>query len=395
MIEAREERKRRGGPLAMLAVLAIAWIGGRALLWESPFAANPLGLPDPMEFLAEAEAKPQSEDSGSPAGAQKSEAGDHSAQIARYLSVGHGGVLAPVGSGGSDTIDRESPFAVHPQVAAGHQLLWLAALGYMPMPRAVEEAARTNGTQFASTASTQENPPPFGAPVFAGGEQKFDSWSLDAWAFWREGSNAAPISQGRVPIYGASQVGAALRYRFAPRTGLDPMLYTRAYRALVSNGETEVAAGIAARPVAALPVRAYAELRYTDNRFGSEVRPAAFAVTELPTASLPLGLSAEAYAQAGFVGGDDPTPFADGQVILRREVAQFDLASTRPARLSVGAGAWGGAQEDAARLDLGPTLRLDLSIGQVPARISVDWREQVAGDAAPASGVAATVSTRF
>jgi hypothetical protein len=64
-------------------------------------------------------------------------------------------------------------------------------------------------------------------------------------------------------------------------------------------------------------------------------------------------------------------------------------------RLSFGGAAWGGAQKDASRFDIGPTLRLDLSVGEVPARISVDWRERVAGDAAPESGVAATVSTRF
>ena len=66
-----------------------------------------------------------------------------------------------------------------------------------------------------------------------------------------------------------------------------------------------------------------------------------------------------------------------------------------PMRLSLGAGSWGGIQRDASRLDVGPTLRLDLTVGEVPARVSVDWRERVAGDAAPESGVAATLSTRF
>jgi hypothetical protein len=40
-------------------------------------------------------------------------------------------------------------------------------------------------------------------------------------------------------------------------------------------------------------------------------------------------------------------------------------------------------------------MRVDLTIGEVPARISLDWRERVAGDAAPDSGIAATISTRF
>lgn len=144
-----------------------------------------------------------------------------------------------------------------------------------------------------------------------------------------------------------------------------------------------------------MPVRAQAEVRVTDNRFNTEVRPAAYLVTELGQQSLPGGLVAEAYGQGGWVGGDNATAFADGQLAVTREMVQFDLADGKPARFSIGAGAWGGAQKDATRIDLGPTMRLDLTIGKVPARLSVDWREQVAGDAAPGSGIAATLSTRF
>ena len=64
-------------------------------------------------------------------------------------------------------------------------------------------------------------------------------------------------------------------------------------------------------------------------------------------------------------------------------------------RLSLGVATWGGAQKDAQRIDIGPTLRLDVTLGDVPARISVDWRERVGGDAGPDSGLAATLSTQF
>ncbi len=64
-------------------------------------------------------------------------------------------------------------------------------------------------------------------------------------------------------------------------------------------------------------------------------------------------------------------------------------------RVSLGGGVWGGAQEDAQRLDLGPTLRIDARLGKVPARLTIDWRQRVAGEAAPASGVAATIATGF
>ncbi|WP_299296784.1 hypothetical protein [uncultured Erythrobacter sp.] len=400
MIE-EEKHKRRGSPLTMLGLLAVAWIGGRAMLWESPFAQVPLDLPAASKFLA------KSADSSAPSplrpAADRLNFPDPLQQVSNSTSFANAlqyGVESWSASRRAEHTrnENDNPFPVQPQVAAGHQLLWLAALGHLPMPRAVEEAALSGRGQFATGASSGSGDlraPFFARPDGPAEKGNLDHWSLDGWAFWRQGSNATAISQGRVPIYGASQVGASLRYRIAPQSKRDPLLYTRAYRALVQNGESEVAAGVAAKPIGSIPLRGFAELRYIDNAFGSEVRPAAFVVTELPPQSLPGRLTAEAYGQAGYVGGDASTPFADGQLVMSREVASFDLASTTPARLSVGAGAWGGAQKDATRLDIGPTVRIDLTIGQVPARVSVDWREQVAGDAAPASGVAATLSTRF
>lgn len=121
------------------------------------------------------------------------------------------------------------------------------------------------------------------------------------------------------------------------------------------------------------------------------MRPSAFAVTELAPVRLSFDLALEAYAQAGYVGGEAATAFADGQVALTREVLRWSSSPDNPLRLSIG----GGAQEGANRVDIGPTMRLDLKFGEVPARVSIDWRERVGRDAAPASGVAATVSTRF
>lgn len=123
-----------------------------------------------------------------------------------------------------------------------------------------------------------------------------------------------------------------------------------------------------------------------DNR----LRPAILAVTELEPVRLPLGTRGETYAQVGYVGGDFATPFVDGQARITREVAEFDLG-----HLDVGSGVWGGAQKGAKRLDIGPTASVHTRIGEVPARLSIDYRERVAGDAAPRSGVAVTFSVGF
>jgi hypothetical protein len=125
------------------------------------------------------------------------------------------------------------------------------------------------------------------------------------------------------------------------------------------------------------------------------VRPAGYAVTELAPLPLPFGAQLEAYGQAGWVGGAGATPFAEGQASVTRELRAIAGMTDNRLRLSLGAAAWGGAQEDAQRIDIGPTMRLDLNVGTVPARVSIDWRERVGGDASPGSGVAATLSTSF
>ncbi|TAD83628.1 MAG: hypothetical protein EAY70_01970 [Sphingomonadales bacterium] len=203
------------------------------------------------------------------------------------------------------------------------------------------------------------------------------------------------MSQGRVPIYGASQAGAVLQYRLAPGAAVDPRLYGRAYRALVRRGESELALGASLRPLPRVPLRLAGEVRFTDTPFRNAVRPAAFVVSELPPVRLPYGAQFEAYGQAGWVGGVGATGFADGQASITRAVPQVARLSGERLHLSLGAAAWGGAQRDAQRLDMGPTVRLDLRLGEVPARLTIDWRARVAGDAAPGSGVAATLSAGF
>lgn len=198
-----------------------------------------------------------------------------------------------------------------------------------------------------------------------------------------------------MPVYGASQIALNLQHRLGNAGANDPRVFARAYRAFVPDGEQEIAGGFSARPVGKVPVRAFAEVRLTQNSFGTDIRPAAYAVTELAPASLPLDFTLETYAGAGYVAGDAATGFVDGQIAATREIARFDGAGGSPVRVSLGAASWGGAQKDASRFDVGPTMRIDLSVGEVPARISLDWRERVGGDAAPDAGLAATISTRF
>jgi len=395
----------RGGPLVMLVLLIAGWCGARAMWWE-----NPLALALDPAVAAPAAFTPL------PAAA---------APLPPYRLAAVSWGAAPIDLARARVLLlMELQMLAEAEAAAWARMAAtiLPPLPLQPLPvRASRpslpgEAARlpalVDSPQWRMDSGDGTRPPadsggepaapsapflPPGLPLPVAGPLPgaLGRWSLDGWAFWRQGSSAAPVSQGRVPVYGASQAGAVLQYRLAPSSGHDPRLYARAYRALVTRGENEIAAGASLRPLARVPVRVAGEVRYTDAAFFSSFRPAAFAVTELPPLRLPLGAEAEVYAQGGWVGGPGATPFADAQASLTRALPLVARLTDERVRLSLGAGAWGGAQKDAQRADVGPTLRLDTRIGKVPARIAVDWRLRVAGDAAPGSGVAVTVSAGF
>lgn len=375
MTGAQTSLKRRGQPLVMLAVLLSIWTGARISLWEAPWPRiDELVTISAPKLVTDADREERLIASAHASLAKRS---DQPASVDIPVSAAYPGNAAP-------PLVWQQPAApplqdtVH--TAGGHQLLWMAAMSHLPVPPAL-------GQQLAQV---DPRSPGNGAGVPPRQLPRVDRWSLDGWALWREKSGRTMAAPGRSPTYGASQAGAVLRYRLAPGSGHEPQAYTRVYRALVDGGESELAAGLSVRPLARVPLRAHAEVRVTQFSSATELRPSAFVTTELPVARLPLGLRAEGYAQAGYVGGKAATAFADGQLHVMRSVEEFDLG-----QLSLGAAAWGGAQKGAERLDVGPSARLDLTMGKVPARVSLDYRERVAGDAEPPSGVALTLSTRF
>jgi len=368
--------RTRGGPLVMLVLTLAGWSAARVMWWENPFI-------------------PQAE------------AHDWTATIAKPQQT-------------AARLRTTAP-AAPPAPGAGALPIAFAALGWRPddaprrhrdprrggtqdVPQAVAAPVADTRARLADEARADPKADLIGAaaqapflptPVAARSSGKAGRWSVDAWAFWRQGSSAAPVSQGRVPIYGASQAGAVLQYRLDPASPRDPRLYTRAYRALVGGGESELALGGSLRPLPRLPLRVAGEVRYTDGAASDTIRPAAYVVSALAPVQMPYGARLEAYGQAGWVGGPDPTAFADGQASLTREWRQIAGMTDDALRLSLGAAAWGGAQKDAQRIDIGPTVRFDMRLGPVPARLSIDWRARVGGDASPTSGVAATISTGF
>lgn len=282
----------------------------------------------------------------------------------------------------SSTAARPRPFAA--QIAADSQLLWLAGMAAMAPPPSVAMAPTV---RHSPTLPTIYLPPKAGAV----------RWSADGWLLVRPSGNGFGLPGAGLPgavipggIYGGSQTGLVLRYRLAPNSPLRPTMYLRASSGVDRPRGEELAAGFSLRPVPRLPAALMVEGRLTRTLGGTIIRPAAALVSELPPARLPLGVRAEAYVQAGYVGGRGGTAFVDGQA--RAERGLIDAGGFA---LRAGGGVWGGAQRGARRLDIGPTATLSLRLGQVGTRVSADYRFRVAGAAAPGSGPVVTVSAGF
>jgi len=95
----------------------------------------------------------------------------------------------------------------------------------------------------------------------------------------------------------------------------------------------------------------------------------------------------EGYGQAGVVWRAGTQPYADG--------AARALYRVGSGHLRLGIGSWGVAQREGARIDIGPSAVAVLPIGKQPVRLSIDWRQRVAGQAAPGSGLALTLGSDF
>ncbi len=362
----------RGQPLIVLAVMMLGWAGLRFALWPQETSATteralPAGL------LADALTP-------------RRETGDFVAAPSSVLHPSFGASLAfgaadwfpPLAGFDPHLAATPRGFALEPSTAGTYGLIGPAAL-----------TRDVFGAPDPAIASALDDASPLQRkldPALTLAEARPDRWSLDSWLLLRQGSQAsaaiAPAS------YGASQAGILLRYRLAPGNRFAPTLLARATGFPDDVAPPELAFGIAAHPIAGLPLSAQIELRLRERNGRIEARPAALIVGGGDRRI--AGLDARAYGQVGYVAGSDATAFADGRLTLRKVVvARGDF------QLSVGGGAWGGAQQGAARADIGPSVALSLDTPRTIVRLEADYRVRVAGSAQPGSGPALTLSASF
>ncbi len=212
-----------------------------------------------------------------------------------------------------------------------------------------------------------------------------DRWRGSGWLLWRPGSisRADVATVGRL---GGSQAGLRVDYLLAPGAPSRPAAYARLTSALESPAAQEGAIGLAVQPFRALPVSFAIERRVALGD-GSRNAMAILAAGGFGSVRVAPGVDAEAYVQAGLVGFHRRDAFVDGKMSLLSPIAKTPLR--------IGAALSGGAQPGVERLDIGPEIQVRLPILDNAARLSIEWRERIAGKAAPASGLAVTLAADF
>lgn len=212
-------------------------------------------------------------------------------------------------------------------------------------------------------------------------------WSLGGWVYLREGGAAVPDGIAAAGQLGGSQAGLRLAYGVGATGRLRG--YSRATMAVQRREQRELAFGLAIAPLAHWPVDFAVEQRVA---VGKEGRTAVAAMVSggVSDVALPHGFRLDAYGQAGIVGARQRDGFADGAVVIDHR-----LGADEASPLRLGALAAGAVQPGAARLDVGPRLTLRLPDVGEGSRIALDWRQRVAGDARPASGLALTLASDF
>lgn len=206
---------------------------------------------------------------------------------------------------------------------------------------------------------------------------KLDRWQVSSWALLRGAPNPQSLATGGT--LGGSQAGARVLYSFTRSLAAS----VRTSSPIGGSSGAEIAAGVRWAPLRSVPVAITAERRQSISRFGGRSDFALFVEGGLYRRPIPLDFRLDGYFQAGIVGIRRHDLFADGQLAISRPVW---------GRFSAGLGVWGGVQPGLYRIDAGPRISMRVR-DNIYAHL--DWRQRLAGSAAPASGPALTLAADF
>jgi len=216
------------------------------------------------------------------------------------------------------------------------------------------------------------------APVFA--TRTGSRWTVDGWLFLRDGHGDA-LGQGGT--LGGSQAGL----RIARALSETSAIYARISGAIDRPRQPELALGASWRPHAAMGWSLNAERRVALDGNGRDSF-ALFIAGGIGPQPIAGEWRLEGYAQAGVVGLKRRDTFVDGRLSITRPVG-----SGQADRLRIGVTMSGAAQPQVERLDIGP--RIEWRPADMPLSAALEWRQRIAGNAAPGSGPALTIGTHF
>jgi len=218
------------------------------------------------------------------------------------------------------------------------------------------------------------------------------------WVFARQGdfqgSPGSRISRG-LPgaTYGGSQAGAILSYKLAGTNRHSLSIFGRLSVAKkpskFATDQEEVAIGVKVKPLSSLPITIHAEQRLGMDRL-QKLGTAIYLAGGVDAKRLEAGFDLDAYGQAGYVFDQRDSYFFDASASLQRELAQSGRK-----KLKLGAGLWAGGQRGVRRLDVGPKADFRLPVVNQSARVTLDWRKKIAGNAQADNGFAVTLSSGF
>ena len=337
-----------GRPLRFIGVVAGGWIALRALLWWS----------DTGEVIREV------------------------APVTALPSVAIATARAPVTPSINAAVQPVAPLAARSIPLA----LWL-----VPKPARVASdgpgeprlALIATVEPVAEAAEPDAAPAPQSAPpvlaLLPRPPPQPRRWSASGWLIARGGTGigASPDAPQLGGAQGGVRVDYALRHGFAA---------TGRIAAPAAGAGREVSLGMAWRP-ATLPVRLVVERRFALDR--GRGGPA-IGISGGIYSRLPAGFRLEGYAQGGTIFRDGAEHYVDGLVRAARPVA-----GRGGYEVDLGIGGWGGAQRGVARFDAGPSIGVRLPVADRAVRLSLDWRQRIAGDARPGSGPALTIGSDF
>ena len=287
-------------------------------------------------------------------------------------------------------LDNDVPlFAERPLSARGERAVAKKRRAMAALEGLAEARSEAVGAVAAHDALTPLPNTVFASPLVRGqstvpglpaASSEPNRWSGSAWALMRGDGAPALASGGQL---GGSQIGVRIFYTPGPKA---VALTARVSAALSERTGREAAVGLALR---GRNVGLIAEQRFALDKSGRDA-PAVFVYGGVSDVDIGGGVKVDGYAQAGIVGVKHPDAFVDGALRVETPLLKAEKSS-----LSVGAGVWGGAQKGAARIDVGPQIVARIAVAETNLRISAEWRERIAGGAAPASGPSVTVGFDF